>query len=105
MSMNCAVSKVAGVTFCNPDGESRQKILDNLGFGWKTAVLKQTVFEGERAVEVWIEGKQVGYIPKANLSCEFSYRDELKALVLYFPEQDINFVELYDTRDAELVIK
>ena len=88
--------KVAGVTFCNNDGQSRQEILKQIGFGWATAYLKQTVYNGERAVEVWIEEKQIGYIPKTALNNKLSYYDSLSALILYFEEKDIYYVELYE---------
>lgn len=86
--------KVAGVTFPNNDGESRQEILKQIGFGFKTAILKQTTFEGERAVEVWIDGKQVGYIPRKELNDPMSYFTELTAQIMYFEREDIIFVEL-----------
>lgn len=89
------VSKIAGVTFRNSNGESRQEILKNLGFGWKLADLKQTTFNGERAVEVWIDGKHVGYIPKTDLNSEFSHYAALDALILYYEEKDIYYAELY----------
>lgn len=73
--------KVAGVTFNNNDGQSRQEILSGLGIGFKTAKLKQTEFEGERAVEVRIGGKLVGYIPRNQLGNPLSYKGELTAFV------------------------
>ena len=82
--------KVAGVTFNNPDGRDRQSIIRNLGTGWKTAKLKQTTFEGERAVEVRISGHLVGYIPKTQLGNPMSTADELTALVEYYPGKHVN---------------
>lgn len=73
--------KIAGVTFANPDGENRQDILKSLGLGWKTARLKQTTFEGERAVEIRISGKLVGYVPKNQLSNPLSYENELTVFI------------------------
>lgn len=72
---------VAGVTFANENGENRQDIIASLGFGFKTAKLKQTTFEGERAVEVRIGGKLIGYVPKTQLGNPLSHEDELTALV------------------------
>lgn len=77
--------RVAGVTFANEDGRNRQEIIRNLGTGWKTAKLKQTKFDGERAVEVRISGHLVGYVPKTQLSNPLSYKGELTALVEYYP--------------------
>lgn len=73
--------KVAGVTFANENGANRQDIIRAIGAGWKTAKLKQVVFEGERAVEVRIDGHLVGYVPKVQLTNPLSYERELTALV------------------------
>ncbi len=73
--------KVAGVTFCNNNGVSRQEILKAIGIGFKTAKLRQTVFEGERAVEVRIGGLLIGYIKKMQLSNQLSYERELTAYI------------------------
>ena len=100
MSEN-GIIKVAGVTFSNDDDESRQKILKNIGIGSNTADLKQISFRGERAVEVWIEGKLVGYIPKTELNNTLSYCSKLAALVLYFKKGStgIYYVELSELKD------
>ena len=73
--------KVAGVTFSNPDGENRQDILKTLGLGWKTARLKQTTFENERAVEIRVSGKLIGYVPKNQLTNPLSYETELTVFI------------------------
>lgn len=78
---------VAGVTFANPDDESRQTILRNFGFGYRYALLQQTIFNNERAVEVWIDGKQVGYIPKKELNNPLSYKELLIAQITAFKER------------------
>jgi len=82
--------RVAGVTFSNPDGTNRQDILKGLGIGWKTAKLKQTTFEGERAVEVRINGHLVGYVPRTQLSNPLSSMTELTAMVEYYPAKKAN---------------
>lgn len=64
---------VAGVTFANPDNENRQEILKNLGFGYHYAILQQTTFENERAVEVWVDSKLIGYVPRKELNNPMSY--------------------------------
>lgn len=82
--------KVAGVTFNNPDGTNRQDIIRSLGLGWKTAKLKQTTFDDERAVEVRISGKLIGYVPRTMLSNPLTELDELTALVEYYPGKKIS---------------
>lgn len=88
------VLKVAGVTFPNDDGESRQEILKSLGFGWKLAELKQTTYDGERAVTVWVDGKQIGWVAKDQLGSPLSYEKYLNAQILYFEQKDLIFAEL-----------
>ncbi len=73
--------KVAGVTFANPDGTSRQELLASLGRGFRTAKLKQTTYDGERAVEVRINGKFIGYVPKTQLTNPLSFEQELTAYI------------------------
>ncbi len=75
--------KVAGVTFANPDGTNRQNIIKAIGVGFKTAKLRQTVFNGERAVEVRIGGALVGYVSKTQLTNPMSFEKELTAFVDY----------------------
>jgi len=89
---NCI--KVAGVTFNNPDGESRQTILRNLGFGYHYAILKQTTYDGERAVEVWSDSKFIGYVPKTQLTSPLSYENLLLVQILYYEEKNIYYAEL-----------
>ena len=68
--------RVAGVSFENEDGSSRQEILRHLKFGdspWAddpddlTASLEETVFDGDLAFAVFINGYQVGFVPKASI--------------------------------------
>ena len=73
--------KVAGVTFTNTDGGSRQEILKMLDCGFHTARLKQTTYDNERAVEVWIGKKMIGYIPKKELDNPLSYEKEMTAYI------------------------
>ena len=77
---------VAGVTFANPDGENRQDILKNIGFGYRCATLVQTTFQNERAVEVWIDNKLVGYIPRKHLNDQISFSETLFAQVAFSKE-------------------
>lgn len=65
--------RVAGTTFDNDDGTSRQEILRHLKFGdapWAdgpedlTATLEETEYEGEPAFDVMVNGYQVGSVPK-----------------------------------------
>lgn len=85
---------VAGVTFDTNDGESRQKILENFGFGYRYAILVQTTYENERAVEVWIDGKHIGYVPKKYLTEQISYESILLAQICYSQEIGHYYVTL-----------
>ncbi len=67
---------VAGTTFTNDDGTSRQKILRALKFGDEpyadrtgllNADIEETTFDGELALAVSINGYMVGYVPKARI--------------------------------------
>lgn len=91
--------KVAGVTFPNDDGESRQTILKNIGFGFHYALLNQTTYDNERAVEIWCDGKMVGYIPKIELTNPLSYAEILILQVLYFEEKGIYCAELSERQE------
>lgn len=66
--------RVAGVTFKNEDGKSRQDILRHMKFGDKpyaddpedlTGTIEETTFEGEQAFEVYVNGYLVGHVPKS----------------------------------------
>ena len=68
--------RVAGVTFDNDDGESRQEILRHLKFGdapWAddpddlVGHIMETTFEGEQAFEVLVNDYQVGNVPKSHI--------------------------------------
>ena len=78
--------RVAGVTFENDDGTSRQDILRHLKFGdapWAddpedlTATIDETTFEGEQAFEVLINGYQVGFVPKTSIRKVAAARDHV----------------------------
>ena len=65
--------KVAGVTFDNEDGSSRQEILRHLKFldepyvdevGDYLVSIDETTYDGEPALEVRINDYQVGWVPK-----------------------------------------
>ena len=86
--------KVAGVTFTNENGESRQEILKNFGFGYRYAILKQTTFDGERAVEVWVDSKLIGYVPKTQLNNPLSYEELMLVQIMYYEEKDIYCAEI-----------
>lgn len=89
---------VAGVTFANPDNESRQEILKNLGFGYHYAILQQTTFENERAVEVWVDSKLIGYIPRKELGNPMSYEAILIVQICYNEETDTFYAVLSPIR-------
>lgn len=65
--------RVAGTTFDNDDGSSRQDILRHLKFGdepWADdpddllATIEEETFNGELAFSVLVNGYQVGFVPK-----------------------------------------
>lgn len=67
------VFRVAGVTFDNEDGSSRQEILRHMKYGdppWADdpedllCTLEETEFGGEPAFAVWVNGFQIGFVPK-----------------------------------------
>ena len=69
--------KVAGVTFKNEDGTKRQTILRHLKFGDEPYVdpdremtldLVETTFDDELAIEVRLNGYQVGFVPRNKIS-------------------------------------
>lgn len=72
--------KVAGVTF-----ENRQPILKQADKnGIKNIFFKKSTFEGEPCIEVYLNDKQIGYVPKKRLSeflkwcdkpCSIKYKD------------------------------
>ena len=57
--------KVAGVTFDNDDGSSRQEILKNIvdNGGSADATFKEYEFNGKPAIAVYADGKCIGSIP------------------------------------------
>ena len=65
--------RVAGTTFDNSDGTSRQEILRHMKFGdppWAddpedlAVTIEEETFDGELALAVYINDYQVGYVPK-----------------------------------------
>ena len=66
--------RVAGTTFENDDGESRQDILRHMKFGdapWADdpedldGQMEETIINGEPAIAVTVNGYQVGFVPKS----------------------------------------
>lgn len=66
--------RVAGVTFDNDDGTSRQRLLRSLKFGEHPfagahddffPTIEETTFEGETALAVMIDDFQIGFVPKS----------------------------------------
>lgn len=60
--------KVAGVTFDNDDGSSRQEILKNIvdNGGSADATFKEYEFNGKPAIAVYADGKCIGSIPRGS---------------------------------------
>lgn len=59
-------TNVAGVTFKNPDGSSRQQILADLmeSGGDAEVTLEEFYYKGTQAVRVLVDGRCIGNIPK-----------------------------------------
>lgn len=69
--------RVAGTSFKNSDGSSRQDILRHLKFGdspWAddpnrlTVTIDETSFDGQLALAVSLNGYQVGFVPKKDIA-------------------------------------
>ena len=69
--------RVSGVTFKNSDGKKRQDILRHMKFGDEPYAddpddlcgeLEETEYNGELAIAVIVNGYQVGFVPKSNIS-------------------------------------
>lgn len=78
--------RVAGTSYDNEDGESRQEILRHLKFGdapWAdgpedlTAELEETEYNGETAFAVMVNGYQVGNVPRANIRQVITAREHV----------------------------
>lgn len=54
---------VAGVTYYNADGSSRQEVLQKMSPG-DSISFKLTRFNGEPAIELYFRDKMIGYLPK-----------------------------------------
>ena len=68
--------RVAGTTFSNPDGSSRQTILRHMKFGDEPyahgqdpleVVISPVTFEGAPAFEIYINDYMIGYVPKQHI--------------------------------------
>lgn len=66
---------VAGVTFKNDDGMSRQKILKEIDEedGSPLVELEEYEFKNERAVAVYLDGEMIGNIARDDLQMFFDY--------------------------------
>ena len=69
--------RVAGTSFKNSDGSSRQTILRHLKFGdspWAddpdrlTVTIDETSFDGQLALAVSVNGYQIGFVPKKDIA-------------------------------------
>lgn len=104
--------KVAGVTFDNPDGESRQDVIKAIidergdGYTWKgPGELKTDKRKGSdpswksKAIEVYVDGKPIGLVPREDKkavteklgSKNFSVTVKLE----HYPEHDIYTAKLF----------
>ena len=103
--------KVVGVTSANPDGESRQQIIQNIiekqgrcgqwtGTGKLNVTRYVDIEEGrnEPAIEVLVDGKLIGYVPKARIEDVASNKKTQSGSVLV----QLSFVEQYGVYSAKL---
>ncbi len=78
---------VAGVTFDNDDGTSRQRLLSGIykeaEGGGTAATLEEYEFKGKPAVRVLVEGKCVGVIRNADLPQVLPIVRNVEAVILY----------------------
>lgn len=94
MTMNL---KLAGVTFDNEDGTSRQKLLETMYQMPAHMILVdmiETTYDGERAVKV-LESKSkyhIGWVKKADLAKYEKFPDQMTASVNYY--KNTYYVEL-----------
>ena len=110
-NMAAFLCSVAGVTFDNPDGESRQEIIKNIikkhtdrnyysGQGrlkLTTWVNHETGFD-EPAIEVWMEDKLIGYIPKLKIEEVAKHQRTQSGSVII----QLSYVRQYDTYSAKV---
>ena len=110
-NMAAFLCSVAGVTFHNPDGESRQEIIKNIieshtdhnyysGSG-KLVVTTyhnpETGFD-EPAIEVWMEDKLIGYIPKVKIPEVSQHQRTQSGSVII----QLSYIKQYDTYSAKV---
>lgn len=88
-------TNVAGVTFKNPDGSSRQQILADLmeSGGDAEVTLEEFYYKGTQAVRVLVDGRCIGNIPKHRVQ---DVREVLDRIVT----AELN-VETFEPDDAD----
>ena len=110
-NMAAFLCSVAGVTFNNPDGESRQDIIKNIiekhtthnyysGAGKLVATTyhnPETAFN-EPAIEVWMEDKLIGYIPKLKIPEVSKHQRTQSGTVII----QLSFVKQHNTYSAKV---
>lgn len=102
-NMAVFLCKVAGVTFVNDDGESRQSIIKNIietkgnnniwsGPGRLNVTTYTSEGKTEPAIEVHVDGKLIGYIPKVKIQEVAEHKRTQSGSVLvqlsYMPQHD-----------------
>ena len=110
-NMAAFLCSVAGVTFTNPDGESRQDIIKNIinthtthnyysGHGNLVVTTYHNPETGvdEPAIEVWMEGKLLGYVPKAKIPEVSKHQRTQSGTVII----QLSFIRQYDTYSAKI---
>ena len=87
--------KVAGVTFNNDDGESRQTIISKLKTGDKL-IFQITTFDNENAIAIFNEKKkQVGFVKKGNIGKTLKHIDKGGLAVVVKAQKSIDTDKYY----------
>jgi len=80
------ISRVAGVTFCNDDGTSRQAVLKRLSEKHPDGyfvTLEPYLYEDETACRVLCDGTCVGNVPKDKVHDVMSIWEDIKAVTIH----------------------
>ena len=88
------ITSIAGVTFNNEDGTSRQKILRDVKSYLSDAelTLQEYQFNGKPAIHVYLDDQCIGDIPKAHVKEVLDIMDKVEHVNLdinvFYPEDD-----------------
>lgn len=126
VNMAVFLCKVAGVTFSNDDGESRQAIIKNIidtkgsnGMWSGPGKLRLISYDNdgtpEPAIEVFVDNKLIGYVPKVHVQNVADHKKTQSGSVLvqlsYIPQHDTYSAKLFapnrvlPTKNQEYAVK